>query len=247
MSQHLVTLDQSIPVSMLTTEVAERTGKRHDNVMRDTRRMLTELHGEGGVLSFEETLRNEQNSQSYPCFRLPKRELMVLVSGYSIPLRASIIDRLEELEAERRALPVPSQSVSTGDKVGAFIDLLVPKIGKAVVAPINGYTKKWVRTPLEFVKNKVVETQSYLEDRFKAMHERDERHIGLTEDVIDSVSAAREEVREIKAFITRTIEVPTVVVDTADFITIAEVQDLVGLPEQYRSRGVARVLSASAR
>ena len=37
-------------------EIAELTGKRHDHVVRDIRTMLVELHGEGGVLSFEETL-----------------------------------------------------------------------------------------------------------------------------------------------------------------------------------------------
>jgi hypothetical protein len=31
-----------------TTVVSMTTGKRHDNVMRDTRNMLTELYGEGG-------------------------------------------------------------------------------------------------------------------------------------------------------------------------------------------------------
>ena len=78
-----------MPVSMLTTEIAALTKKRHDNVMRDTKRMLLELHGERGVLSFEDTLRNLQNGQEYPCFRLPKREVMILVTGYSIPLRAA--------------------------------------------------------------------------------------------------------------------------------------------------------------
>ncbi|XYD10168.1 Rha family transcriptional regulator [Methylobacterium sp. NMS12] len=70
--------------SMLTTEVAELTGKRHDHVMRDARKMLVELHGEGGLPKFGDTYRNEQNGQDYPCYRLPKRELMVLVTGYSV-------------------------------------------------------------------------------------------------------------------------------------------------------------------
>jgi|GEM_PF-2837897 len=73
---------------MLTTEVAELTGKRHDNVMRDARKMLVELHGAEGLLSFEDTHRNDQNGQEYPCYRLPKRELMVLVTGFSVAMRA---------------------------------------------------------------------------------------------------------------------------------------------------------------
>lgn len=74
---------------MLTTEVAELTGKRHDNVKRDAERMLVELHGKDGLLKFEDTYRNEQNGQDYPCYRLPKRELMVLVTGYSVAMRAA--------------------------------------------------------------------------------------------------------------------------------------------------------------
>jgi hypothetical protein len=51
--------------------------------MRDIRTMLVELHGEGGVLSFEHTHVDPQNGQSYPIFDLPKRETLILVSGCS--------------------------------------------------------------------------------------------------------------------------------------------------------------------
>ena len=34
-------------LTMTSLEIAELTGKRHDNVMRDIRSMLVELHGEG--------------------------------------------------------------------------------------------------------------------------------------------------------------------------------------------------------
>ena len=44
-------------ISLTTIEIAELTGKRHDNVFRDTKSMLMELYGRGGVLSFEETYR----------------------------------------------------------------------------------------------------------------------------------------------------------------------------------------------
>lgn len=85
---------------MSSREIAELTGKRHDNVMRDIREMLAQLYGDGGILKFEGTHRNEQNGQSYPIFWLPKRESLILVSGYNLQMRAAIIDRWQELEAQ---------------------------------------------------------------------------------------------------------------------------------------------------
>ncbi|WP_158675466.1 Rha family transcriptional regulator [Pseudomonas sp. o96-267] len=89
-----------ISATMTSLEIAELTGKRHDHVMRDIRLMLAELHGDGGVPSFGDTHRNPQNGQEYPVFRLPRREVEILVTGYSITLRAKVIDRLRELESE---------------------------------------------------------------------------------------------------------------------------------------------------
>ncbi len=91
-------------LTMSSREIAELCGKRHDNVMRDIRLMLIDLHGVDGVLKFEDTQINQQNDQRYPIFRLPKRETLILVSGYSVVMRARIIDRWQELEA-RAAQP----------------------------------------------------------------------------------------------------------------------------------------------
>ncbi|WP_250538680.1 Rha family transcriptional regulator [Caballeronia sp. INML3B] len=92
-------------LTMSSREIAELCGKRHDNVMRDIRLMLIDLHGVDGVLKFEDTQINQQNDQRYPIFRLPKRETLILVSGYSVVMRARIIDRWQELEV-RAAQPV---------------------------------------------------------------------------------------------------------------------------------------------
>ena len=102
-------------LTMSSLEIAELTDKEHRNVMRDIRKMLDEM-GEGGVLKFEHTHQNPQNGQTYPIFRLPKRECLILVSGYDVPLRAKIIDRWVELEAM-----VAAQSVRERDALSAAV------------------------------------------------------------------------------------------------------------------------------
>lgn len=86
-------------ISMTTIEIAKQTGKRVDHVKRDTERMLLKLHEKKDIPKFGEKYKDEYGREQ-DCYRLPKREVLILVSGYSIPLRAAIIDRLEELEKQ---------------------------------------------------------------------------------------------------------------------------------------------------
>ena len=81
---------------MSSREIAELTGKSHDNVLRDARLLVA-----GGVLKTEETpYIHPQNGQRYPEFLLDERDSLVLVSGYDATLRARIIDRWMELESK---------------------------------------------------------------------------------------------------------------------------------------------------
>lgn len=112
--------------TMSSLEIAELTGKRHDNVLRDIEEMLAALEepllkteeppetGKGGVLSFEDTpirgsYTNPQNGQVYPCFHLPQDLTLTLVAGYSVVLRHRIIKRWLELELEvaKKTLSIP--------------------------------------------------------------------------------------------------------------------------------------------
>ena len=86
-------------LTMSTVEIAQLCGKRHDNVMTDAKKMLTELNL--NAPDFLGTYKTSQGNE-YQCFYLPKREVMILVSGYRIDLRAKIIDRLEELENQQK-------------------------------------------------------------------------------------------------------------------------------------------------
>ncbi len=85
---------------MSSREIAELTGKRHDHVMRDARQMLIELYGENDLPKFGGVYKGG-NGEDRPCYHLPKRETLILVSGYNLTMRARIIDRWQELEGLR--------------------------------------------------------------------------------------------------------------------------------------------------
>lgn len=88
---------------MDSREIAERTGKRHDHVCRDFLEMCSRLGINapkfGGVYK-------GGNGETRRCFIIPKRECLILVSGYNIELRAAIIDRWAELEAAAAPRPM---------------------------------------------------------------------------------------------------------------------------------------------
>lgn len=82
--------------TMTSREIAELTGKEHRNVLADIRKMLLELGID--LLTFQQVY-TAGNGQDQVEFSLPKRETLILVSGYSVAMRARIIDRWEALES----------------------------------------------------------------------------------------------------------------------------------------------------
>jgi phage regulator Rha-like protein len=89
--------------TMDSREIAELTGKQHAHVCRDIQIMLSGL--EINQSNFG-SVYTAGNGEERKCYKLPYRETMILVSGYSVELRARVIDRWMELEQkERSALP----------------------------------------------------------------------------------------------------------------------------------------------
>ncbi|WP_375640732.1 Rha family transcriptional regulator, partial [Bartonella sp. MM55XZML] len=75
--------------TMSSIEIAEVCSKQHKNVMRDIKQIFNELKFE--PVDFIGTY-VDAKGESRPCYNLPKRECLILVSGYSTALRAKIID-----------------------------------------------------------------------------------------------------------------------------------------------------------
>lgn len=93
-------------VGLTTVEIAELTGKEHRNVKRDAETMLTELYEKTDLLRFEHIYLDSYGREQ-PCYQLPKNEVLILCSGYSIPLRAAIVRRLDELEKQSMPKTLP--------------------------------------------------------------------------------------------------------------------------------------------
>lgn len=82
--------------TMSSREIAELTGKQHKHVLADIRKMLGDLKIQPAEFSARYL---DAKGEARECFNLPKRESLILVSGYSVDLRARIIDRWEALES----------------------------------------------------------------------------------------------------------------------------------------------------
>ena len=81
-------------LTMSSREIAELTGKRHDHVMRDIRKMLKSLDvceasSRGSYLDI--------TGRSQLCFNLNIKLCATLVSGYSVTARAALVEKMGEL------------------------------------------------------------------------------------------------------------------------------------------------------
>lgn len=84
---------------MSSLEVAELTGKRHADVMRDIRNLLDQGVAERNFALSEY---KDSTGRKLPCYNLTKKGCLILASGYDAKLREKIIDRWEELEEAKQ-------------------------------------------------------------------------------------------------------------------------------------------------
>lgn len=80
---------------MSSIEISEVTGKRHDAVLRDIRKLLKQGVAAHNFVVSEYT---DATGRKLPCYNLTKKGSLILASGYNAVLREKIIDRWEALE-----------------------------------------------------------------------------------------------------------------------------------------------------
>ena len=101
------------PLSMTSQEIAQLTGKRHGDVIRDIQNMIVELYG---LDKDDANLRHKvkqyvtkvefDNRGYFSLIELNEELTLTLTSGYSVLQRNAIIKRWQELEAKNQlALP----------------------------------------------------------------------------------------------------------------------------------------------
>jgi phage regulator Rha-like protein len=125
----IVNINTASTLTMSSREIAKITGKRHDHVLADIRKMIGSL----GLTppEFSGNLPDRYGRSQF-VFNLPKRETLILISGYSVELRARIIDRWMELEAQ---VATKSGRV-TATEVTAMLTQYVTDTQEKIVAPL---------------------------------------------------------------------------------------------------------------
>ena len=94
---------EKIGLKMTSREVAEITGKRHDNVMRDIRveKEKLDLEGVDTHLIFEESSYINSQGKEQPQYLLSKDGVMMLAMKYDTVTRYKITQKLNELESKK--------------------------------------------------------------------------------------------------------------------------------------------------
>lgn len=91
-------------VTMSTREISELTGKQHQHVVRDLKRMLIDLGFNASTFGriYQDGMNRQQTE-----YVLNQDLVITLLSGYSAPLRYRVVTRLRELENVSRHVFIP--------------------------------------------------------------------------------------------------------------------------------------------
>lgn len=97
MSNEVIRFDGNDVKGMTSLQIAEITGKRHSDVMRDIRNLIERGASERNfALSSYKQEQPKGGTKDVPMFNLTPKGCLILASGYDVVLREKIIDKLEE-------------------------------------------------------------------------------------------------------------------------------------------------------
>ena len=96
--------------TMSSREIAELTGKMHNNVLRDIRKMISDLDIENSsTVNYPSnqglTIEYDSHTKRASVYHLNRELTDCLLTGYSANLRMAVIKRWHELEQQAQALP----------------------------------------------------------------------------------------------------------------------------------------------
>ena len=121
--------------TMSSREIAELTGKRHDNVVRTCR----SLKASGVTPQIEESTFDHLGN-TYIEFRLNKRDSLVLVARLSPEFTAAVIDRWQELEQDPVA-PAPANLSDTMQAAVILLESAKRNLNLSNSSMLGGYQK----------------------------------------------------------------------------------------------------------
>ena len=120
-------------ITMSSLEIADLCRKQHFHVMRDIRELLGEAASKFGGNYVG------RNGAKSPCYWLPFRESMIVVSGYNTEIRTKIIDRWLELEQTAKT---PSTVGNTLNELRDELDRRDEKLLEAVDDRMGRYATR---------------------------------------------------------------------------------------------------------
>lgn len=133
--------------TMSSREIATLCAKEHKHVLADIRNMCESLKIDSAEFSAQY---KDTTGRTLPCFNLPKRETLILVSGYDVVTRAKIIDRWQELENNLVETPV-QKVASTFESLHKIAIIAGFQGNQAVLSADKGTQKLLGCSPLALI------------------------------------------------------------------------------------------------
>jgi phage regulator Rha-like protein len=102
-----------------SVELSEITGKRHDNIVRDIEK-LNEVYDKRGDLKCEATYYTDKSNRQSKQYILNKLQVLTLISGYSIDLRITMVNRIDKLEGlmrDAKIVKIESELTAQNDQL----------------------------------------------------------------------------------------------------------------------------------